>query len=265
MAIKNRAIQVRESKGVLEFGEIADRHPALYIGGKLAVDLTFDCPSCTLVFERAGDTELDPSPTEVSAMLEQGITSIEAPECDAISQFLPVGDYRVAISEVTPTLVRPGDTEDFFTNDFVATSGRAHNPAAAYYLAESGRRFRSVLGERTGFSQLVVPLYDPNHCDMNRVAEWQERLLTNRASTALAMSWVTWVERNQSPCEESAQPPPESLFVLTHFLLDGHHRMLAAARAGVSLSLLMFLRLRQQPWYKHGWESEVFDFLDQPD
>lgn len=78
----------------------------------------------------------------------------------------------------------------------------------------------------------------PSWNDRGRVGEFIESLATSDTATAVAVSIL-------DVCQPATRQGPEyyAHWALPHFLLDGHHKMEAAAASGQSLRLLSLLAI----------------------
>jgi len=87
--------------------------------------------------------------------------------------------------------------------------------------------------------EFIVPLYPTRFTNRGRVDEWRETLLQG-TSTATAISVI-----DEKTPTVYTYPQKARHVCITHYLLDGHHRMLAAAELQRPLQLLSFLYFDQ--------------------
>ncbi|MEX0751241.1 MAG: hypothetical protein WD359_10585, partial [Dehalococcoidia bacterium] len=164
---------------------------------------------------------------EFSSLLADGLTEIDDSVLEVATSVVPSGDYLAVLLDFNPRLVSPGSEDDYFANEYRRTADREHDPRQAYYR---GTSFRSQQGQ--GFHELVVPLYDSALCDSARVNEFRLALRGGSRPTALAVSFCDVVDRggwfgideSRSDYAREFHPDPQVQWVLTHYLLDGHHR-----------------------------------------
>jgi hypothetical protein len=175
------------------------------------------------MFERlsdsvAADLEL------ASKRLNTGLAAIDSGVLDVYGRALPRSRYTALLQDVTPHLVRPGDPSDYFAHEQVATwgidpaLGEPESPSTAYY-----RTFEAPVAGRGHLYEFVVPMVPPAWNAPERVAEYRERAAVE-ASTAVAYGLLDVVQ----PAMEEGVDYYEH-WVLTHFLLDGHHKFEAAS------------------------------------
>lgn len=248
MATKQRLIGAESSSSSVAFEQDGEGDKlgdwVLTIDGRRAFDLGYPCESCTWIFRRVGDASLRMSPREVSERLGSGAISLDDDTLLGIlAQAVPAGQYTASLLGVCPTLIQPGDPGDYFANEFSKSSKyRAHNPGAAYYRTIS-RRFTAEeieAKEAELFVELVVPLYPVERCLTPVVSDWAARLRQGATPAALAVSIISCVHLYD--WGYNFEPDPPTHWVLTHYLLDGHHKMLAASRERRPLKLLSLLR-----------------------
>ncbi|HEX3131350.1 MAG TPA: hypothetical protein VH394_28695, partial [Thermoanaerobaculia bacterium] len=116
-------------------------------------------------------------------------------------------------------------------------------PWTSYYKLgpdhELARKGRLSGPHKALVTAVVMPLHDPAQLDRGRVEHWKRQLEAGRNLTAFAVS----VLDNQQPAMEVRDPtyPYAEQFLLTSCLLDGHHRVQAAAETGAPLRILSLL------------------------
>jgi hypothetical protein len=183
--------------------------------------------------------------------LNSGLDEISDDVLDACRDVLPSGDYVAALLSVQPRLVQPGTPDDYFANEYRRCTNHQRDPQMVYYRSRSFRFVEDgVPGEgEQEFHELIVPLYPPQKCDARVVAAYREALSNGARSAALAISVLDlvglsdWAEESGYPV--GFEPDPKTQWVLTHYLLDGHHKTLAASQELRSIQLLTFLRKGQ--------------------
>lgn len=214
----------------------------LTVRGEYAFDKPF-CDTCALLFARAGGADLHVPPGLLRERLRGGMERVEPDVVAAFQALLTPGRYLPVLFEVTPSLVAPGGTADYFTHEQLKAwdlmrhlNGTAQTPGTDYYRLES----REVVsnGSREAVFEFLVPLYSPERTDAATVAEYGALLAQDGAPTAVAVTSVD----TAFPYDESPDALAQHWF-LTHFLIDGHHKTLAAARSGAPIRLLSFVAL----------------------
>ncbi len=210
----------------------------LVLRGEDAFHIGNVCDTCEFFFERLENHSDKVSPKGVAARLRAGVRDLEGELLGGVTTALPAGRYRAMLTELRPDLVQPGDPADYFSHAQLAlwgidpAVGKPHDPQTEYYRTSS-----LLLGSRRQFFEFLVPLVPSARLDEETVAEYRERLRDGERPTALAIS----VLDVKQPADWEGDPAVTEHWCLAHYLLDGHHKALAAAREQLPLRLLSFL------------------------
>ncbi len=146
---------------------------------------------------------------------------------------LPESDYTVLLLEITPRLVVPGTLFDYFTHEQVTTwgvdpaVGSPEDPGTPYY-----RTFEAPVGRQGHLYELVVPMVPPAWNNRRRVVGYAAAAAVEHP-TAVAYSLLDVLQ----PAMDEGEDYYEH-WVLSNFLLDGHHKIEAAAATGRPIRLL---------------------------
>lgn len=138
---------------------------------------------------------------------------------------------------VQPRLVLPAHSGDYFSEEQVATWGLngfwglPEYPRTPYF-----RTFETAVDADAHLFEFIVPMVPPSWNDGARVGQFIERLERSSTPTAVAVSILDVCQ----PANEQGHDY-YAHWALTHFLLDGHHKMEAAAKSGKPLQLLSLL------------------------
>jgi hypothetical protein len=226
----------------LRFVEAGESDPVLAGRRLLTVDdvpafeLSFWCGTCEFLFERlAGATT-----TFSSGDPHAGTTGPDGIDDAVISRFgalLPEGRYQPLLLAVQPRLIQPARDGDYFAEEQVATWGPQSfwglpvYPRTPYY-----RTFETVVHTGAHLYEFVVPMVPPSWNERDRVDAYVTELADGVTPTAVAVSIL-------DVCAPAVAQGPDyyTHWALAHFLLDGHHRMQAAAESGRPVRLLSLL------------------------
>lgn len=241
--LQTREVSVAESRSPLAFERRGpkmnpgfDRY--LLLRGERAFHVGNVCDTCEFFFERLDGASDKVSPEGVAARLRGGVHDLDGEVVRAVMPVLPVGRYHAMLLDVTPDLVQPGEPADYFSREQVElwgidpALGKPHDPRTEYYRAPS-----LPLRDGRQFFEFLVPLMPNARLDEETVAGYDERLRLGEHPTALAVS----VLDVKQPADWEGDPAVTEHWCLAHYLLDGHHKALAAARAHHPLRLLSFL------------------------
>ncbi|MFI2643425.1 hypothetical protein [Streptomyces sp. NPDC018610] len=212
----------------------------LTVDGEAAFELSFWCGSCPFLFRRLASARQTLSLEKVRERLTGSLSDPgEGGVADAFAALLPEGAYLPVLLHVEPRLVVPGREGDYFSHEQVATWGLdqfwglPEYPHTPYY-----RTFETEVDASAHLYEFVVPMVPPTSNERERVEEYVRDMGRGAVPTAVAVSTL-------DVCEPAAGLPDDHYrhWGLTHFLLDGHHKLEAAATAGRPVRLLSLLAL----------------------
>lgn len=204
----------------------------LTLRGVPVFDLNLWCGTCPALFKRLTEPEAADLGL-ANELLHTGIQSIDDDVLRVYGKVLPKSEYTVLLLEITPQLVVPGSREDYFSHEQVTTwgvdpvTGSPDDPGTPYY-----RTYEAPGGRDRHLYEFVVPLVPPAWNNIERVAEYSATAAAEHA-TAVAYSLLDVLQ----PAMDHGEDYYEH-WVLSHFLLDGHHKVEAAARTGRPVRLL---------------------------
>jgi hypothetical protein len=228
------------------------------LNGERAFLIGGGCETCAFMFERKASNIL--SPTAVSDRLASGARLLEDDIVNAAGSLLPTGDYAVLSATIKPSLTGPCQPDDYFSHESLdlfgmpSYEGVPHSPRTPYWRAGS-----SVLPPGTGgrqtfmgsrlrpanpqhFFHFVIPLEPPQHLDRERVAHYEAQFEAGAQPAALGVSVLDVRAPAVKPWDKD-----EATYVhgyhwcLATYLLDGHHKVAAAALSGRAVRILMFI------------------------
>ncbi|MGW6054385.1 hypothetical protein [Streptomyces sp. NPDC055189] len=216
------------------------RRRLLMVDDEPAFELSFYCGTCPFLFRR-----LETARTKVSleGVQERLAGALDDPDdgqvLDAFGVLLPEGEYLPLLLRVEPRLVVPGQEGDYFSGEQVTTWGidqfwgLPEYPHTPYY-----RTFETAVDSDAHLYEFVVPMVPPTWNERERVEEYVALMRRGTVPTAVAISTL-------DVCEPAAGMPDDHYqhWGLTHFLLDGHHKLEAAATAGRPVHILSLLAL----------------------
>lgn len=227
----------------LRFGEGPKAAPWTWAGSRHlwtdgsdepAFELSFWCGTCPFLFQRLHDAARRLSLEALRDRLTAGASHIDTTVVDAFSMLLPEGQYLPLLLRVAPRLVQPGDEYDYFAHEQPATwgvgdDGLPEDPATPYY-----RTFATHVDDEAHLYEFVVPMVAPERNDPDTVLVYGDLLSRTATPTAVAVSTLDISQPAVIPLGCSDY---HAHWGLTHFLLDGHHKMQAAAATGRQLQL----------------------------
>ncbi|MFI8823963.1 hypothetical protein [Streptomyces sp. NPDC053431] len=218
------------------------RRRLLLVDDEPAFELSFYCGTCPLLFRRL---ESATQKLSLESVQERLTGALDDPDdggvIDAFGALLPQGEYLPLLLDVEPRLIVPGQAGDYFSGEQVTTWGvdqfwgLPEYPHTPYY-----RTFETAVDAGAHLYEFVVPMVPPTWNERERVEEYMALMGRGAVPTAVAISTL-------DVCEPAAGTPVDHYrhWGLTHFLLDGHHKLEAAATAGRPVRLLSLLTLSE--------------------
>ncbi|QIG42976.1 hypothetical protein G5V58_09570 [Nocardioides anomalus] len=213
----------------------------LLLDDRPAYELSFWCGTCGLLFRRLEGADHAPSidHDDLRSRLAAGLDGVDSTVVDAYGAVLARGEHRPLLLELRPRLVQPGTPDDYFTVEQVRVWGvdpfwgLPQYPATPYYRTTTRR-----LQDDTTLHEFVVGMVPPRYNDPAQVDAYADAMEAGAVPCAVAVSVLDVTAPATTPGEEWGWH-----WGLTHFLLDGHHKLQAAARTGRPVRLLSLLAL----------------------
>lgn len=227
----------------LRFGEETKKEGAwagrrvLVVNERPAFELSFWCGTCQFVFRRLEGANEGGSIQELQDRLEHGLHGLDDDVIELFGAALAQGEYLPMLLAIQPRLVSPVLEGDYFAHEQVQTWGvdgfwgLPEYPRTPYY-----RTFETTVDPAAHLYEFVVPMVPPSWNERSRVRELETALTSSDRPTAVAVSIL-------DVCQPANAIGGDyyAHWALTHFLLDGHHKLEAAARSGRQLQLLSLL------------------------
>jgi hypothetical protein len=251
------------------WGPEKDADPSLWyaavtVNGERVFQYGCPCGTCGITFKKVASQTDRVSDAEAVDLLGELDHVPSEFALRRLARILPQGTYHMAVIEEPVRLIMPGAPDDYFAREVVRLFGleppeyeKPQDPGTPYYrlgpdhelaVPHSGGELR--LGSdfrytypggvtKTLLTQIVMPLQDPATLDRGRVEHWKSKSRAGCPLTAFAVS----VLDNQSPAVVKGDKDYsyKGQMLLTHCLLDGHHRVQAASETGSPVRVLTLL------------------------
>jgi hypothetical protein len=219
--------------------EVWDRY--LTVDGKRAYHLGNVCQTCRFLFERLDGANTSVNVENTAGALLSGIRAVSDPAVSQVGAGLPGDEYMVCLSEAMLQLVRPGQQNDYFMKEQTALWGPdrfwglPHDPRVPYYRAGEVNLEK---GEK--LFHFVIPMFPENWLDKKVMLGYLDQINDGGMPTAVAISLLD--VKGPADCWKEEIDPTEH-WIISHFLIDGHHKVAAAREAGRPVRLLSFISL----------------------
>ena len=241
-----------QTVGVRSPGDTGSWYHYLTVAGERVFEYGCPCGTCGIVFRKIGFAEHRLSDPDVVKLLGALDALPSEDTLRKLGRILEPGTYFALLLEGLVTQVEPGTPEDYFATDVVRLFGleppdyaEPAGPATSYWRFGSEhslpRRGRTTGRHRALVTSVVMPLHSPESLERSRVEYWREQHESGLPLTAIAVGVID----NQEPAMSPSDPDYafEEQFLFTNCLIDGHHRVQAAAESGARVRILSFLAL----------------------
>jgi hypothetical protein len=252
MIIETSELEISGSTSIIAFAteggggwKIWDRY--LTVDGKKAFHIGNVCGTCSFFFERLEGANQSINSQAIVEALNKGISNIDPSIVEALALIIPDGKYKLILQKVQPRLVQPREHSDYFSEEQVALWGvdgfwgMPHFPKTEYYRLQT-----KSLKEGRSLFEFLVPMFPHNWLDQERLESYAVACANNEMPTAVSIS----VLDVKSPEDWDGEKEIISHWCLAHYLIDGHHKVYAAAKSGKAITLISFLAV------SHGVSSE---------
>ena len=214
----------------------------LRIEGRRAYEVGNGCETCTFWFTRLEGANSNVSVDGIRSRLAEGLQSVMDPAVEEFSRVLSSGKYIVALLDILPRLVGPTDADGYFAREQVDLWGTdgfwglPHYPHSEYYRFDD----REVTPTAKLF-EFVIPMYPSTWLKSDTVDSYTAQLGRSELPTAVSLSVLdikqpaVWTEGTQI----------NTHWCLAHYLLDGHHKLYAAASEGRPVRMVSFVSIDQ--------------------
>lgn len=203
------SLSIREDGGVPWWWYLDIRGQPLYHIGN-------NCGTCSAIFERVGKANFPLTPQQLSEQLRIGFKTLPQEVFETVAPLLPKGRYRVELLEIQPSLFTQENRPDAISCE------------ADYFwlchLAETQRR---------ADYEMILPIVERSQLNSDRINFYKNMFENKQNPTALGFSMH----------DERIVRGEYGQNAFVHFLLDGHHKVMAACEMSCSISLLSFTRL----------------------
>jgi len=210
----------------------------MFLDDRPAYELSFPCGTCQFLFRRLAGSNDTLTVEELRERLAGGTKELDDDVITSFGQLLERGTYLPMLLSIRPRLVAPSLAGDYFAEEQLRTWGvdsfwgLPAYPSTAYY-----RTFETPVSRDAHLYEFLVPMLPPAWADPERVAAYVERLSGASVPTAVAVATL-------DVCAPAVAPAGSDWYEhwgLTHFLLDGHHKVQAAAEAQRTVRVLSLL------------------------
>lgn len=208
-------LKVTHGHGRLSFATRDDNQPLwwreLNLDGRPLYRIGNTCDTCEAIFGRLSAAQMPLAPVELANRLRAGLLDLSKDMLDTVAAILPDGHYAAALLSISPA---------YFPAAHRLRSGPGHQAI----------RQKTMLSQTIALPEVFLPLIGEDQYDPGVIEAYEQAIANNSFPTALALS----VLDVRFPSGKAFE------WQLAHFLLDGHHKIMAACRVGRPITLLSF-------------------------
>lgn len=206
--------------------------------GKRAYMIGTCCETCEYLFERVGIYNQGLLPAELSAMFKSGLTEISETVLKTVAPLFPAGNYDVMLHTISPHKVSPQSGQDYFTHEQLSAWpidffwGLPHYPKVEYYRSRTQN-----LSDNQDFFEFINPTMPPASLNPETVDAYKVSIASGAQPTVFAISVID----SKTSHAGNEDDPLTTHHCLSHYVLDGHHKLEAAASLGKPITIISFL------------------------
>ena len=219
-----------------EDGHLWNRY--LAIDGITAAIIGGPCETCEFYF-RLVRGDIESSVLELARVsTESGLSDMSTDVVDEFGSLVPEGEYVAALFETWPRKPTDDDVDDYFETEQREAWGVDHEryEISGYYRDGTSR----MINETDRLFEFLVPLQPIDRIDQTRLAHYQTLVRNEGRPTAVGLGILDIHGHYDSP---------QSHWIFTNYLIDGHHKVEAAAMEHGAVTLLSFISI------DHSWRS----------
>ncbi len=222
---KSKKTRLTSVNPVLSLKETGLTHRYLTVAGQHILNMTGPCDTCRLLFSYIPDVKPQIPLPDLSTALENGLKEIDEKIVRTLEPLLPSGDYLLSLRDVSPqeaSAQSPDEYVDSIPKNSVSEIGRP------FFSCGTG-----TTKDQVQVFELILPLWDISELVPEVIDQYVTKLKEGGTSTAVAFSYVH-ITRN------GHGGSPLTAYVV-HCLIDGHHKVAAAAKTNSAIRILSFL------------------------
>ena len=199
------------------------------------------CGTCIFFFEKLKDKDKIINPRIEIDKLNNGLTSIDSSVIENLKRIIPSGNYELNLRTINPRYVYKGKNDDYFVHEQVKLWGVAWGndgdlflPMTDYYRGKN-----EIFGQDKEYFDFYIPLTSLDLLDSKRVNFYKNEILSGKKPTAVSLSVLDIKEPSTYP-DEDTFPEITQHWCIANYLIDGHHKIKAAAELNAEITLLAF-------------------------
>ena len=202
----------------------------LSVNGRNVYDIGVACGTCPFLFNRKLDFKPALSADEITEILRDGLTDLNPKVISSFAGLLETDEYLVGLTSSTPKYINPNLSDE-------EKEGARY--LTGYYgavLTEHYQGRKWEIDANGEVCEIILPLTSTKNLALACVEEYKQSIMSGKKPTVVAYSYV----ESRHPAVGNFKEMPDFAF-LVHFIIDGHHKLFAAAALGQPITILSFL------------------------
>ena len=241
--IDTASAEVKSSSSPLEFetaggGSWPQWYRYLKLNGERAYEIGNVCNTCAFFFERLDGANAEVDVGQLANILEAGVQTLNKRLKLSLAQMMPRGSYQVLLLQSNAQRVEPGASGDYFMEEQARDwppetidDEQPHSPKGVYYRLGTQRISPSAM-----LYEFAIPMLARDDLSSERLSHYCDVLGTHAQPTVVALSVLDVKSHYDGDTDH---------YCLAHYILDGHHKIEAAAMTGRTIGLASFLAVKQ--------------------
>lgn len=200
------------------------------------------CGTCNFFFKKLGGAVNRSNSKRLVEVLKADESIIGDNAIGELSQLFESGDYLVVNATVKPKHVVPFGDDDYFSHEIIDIygitefSGLPFFPDTTYYRCED-----ETIDNETRRFTFIVPMIPDSWLDEETINYYSGKIAADEKPTCVALSVID---------DKQASDWPDDVdhtrhLCIANYLIDGHHKLFAAAKLGKEINILSFINLNR--------------------
>jgi hypothetical protein len=209
--------------------------------GREAFHIGNVCDTCAFFFKRVEGATVDLHVENISERLSDGLTSLDTETVETLVQIMPKSHYIVGLFKLKPQPVSPRERGDYFSSedldyeDWFGLIGppHPHDPRTSYFRVEGRSNLEIQFDDQIAHAfEFIIPLIANERLNQARIESFERAMDRGIEPTLVSLSVLD---------VKGGGFGQRIHWCLAHYLIDGHHKLAAAARKGREITLLAFV------------------------
>lgn len=191
--------------------------------------------------------------------LNNGKLSFESGEIAKLAKLIPNGKYAVIETEIQPQLVSLTSGNNYFVNEQreawayeVVKIPEDNTLPFNHYYREPLVDFGKIMKDdehKHGFFNFFIPLYPIDQLNKERIEHYKQAMNEGKQPIVISLGVLDVKTSMEYPEINGEEIDPEfpTHWCLANYIIDGHHKIMAASQLNQAIKLITFVS-REESW-----------------